>query len=233
MYHLVEKRKLWFSISLVLILPGIIFMIWSGLTRGQLLPLSIDFTGGTIWELRFEQAVAPDDVRQVFVAAGYNDTTVFNVDNPETVQIKFKPVTSDEKEQLKASLSERFGAYEELSYRSLGPTIGAEVSRAAILAVIVASVLIMLYIAWAFRQVPHPFRYGTAAVVALVHDVLVLFSFVAIMNLVAGWEMDALTLTAILTVIGFSVNDTVVVFDRIRENLRRHRGESFRHRGQP
>jgi preprotein translocase subunit SecF len=93
------------------------------------------------------------------------------------------------------------------------------VSQAAFIAVILASLLIMLYIAWAFRQVPHPFRWGVAAVTALFHDVLVVISFLAIMNMIAGWEVDALTLTAVLTVIGYSVNDTVVVFDRIRERF--------------
>ena len=98
-------------------------------------------------------------------------------------------------------------------------------SQAALLAVIAASLLILAYIALAFREVSHPFRYGVAAIVALVHDVLITVSFLSIMNLIAGWELDALFLTATLTVIGFSVNDTIVIFDRIRENLRRHRGE--------
>ena len=92
---------------------------------------------------------------------------------------------------------------------------------------VVASLLILLYLAFAFRQVEHPFRYGICAVIALVHDVLVTITFVCIMNWLAGWEIDALFLTAILTVVGYSVSDTVVVFDRIRENLRRTRGESL------
>ncbi|MBW7884720.1 MAG: protein translocase subunit SecF [Caldilineaceae bacterium] len=227
MYHIVEKRKLWFIISLVLVLPGLISMVYFGVTRGQILPLSIDYTGGTVWEVRFAQEVQPAAVRQVFVDAGYSDTIVFTVNDNKTVQIKFKPVDGDQKESLRQALEEKFGAAEELTYRSLGPTIGREVSQAAFVAVMAASLLIMLYIAWAFRQVPHPFRYGTAAIVALVHDVLVTISFIGIMNFVSGWEVDALTLTAILTVIGYSVNDTVVVFDRLRENLRRHRGEVF------
>jgi len=227
MYHIVEKRNIWFTISAILILPSLLFMLWSGITRGQVLPLSIDYTGGTVWEVSFEQPVAPADVRQVFVDAGYNDTTVFTVNNDSTVQIKFKPVDGDQKEALRQALEAQFGPLVENTYRSLGPTVGREVSQAAVIAVAAASVLILLYIAWAFRSVPHPFRYGVAAIVALVHDVLVSLSFLAIMNLVAGWEMDALTLTALLTVIGYSVNDTVVIFDRLRENLHRYRNESF------
>jgi len=227
MYHIVEKRNIWFTISVILVLPSLLFMLWSGITRGQILPLSIDYTGGTVWEVTFEQPVQPAAVRQVFVDAGYNDTTVFTVNNDSTVQIKFKPVDGDQKEALRQSLEAQFGPLVENTYRSLGPTIGREVSQAAVIAVAAASVLILLYIAWAFRSVPHPFRYGVAAIVALVHDVLVSLSFLAIMNLVAGWELDALTLTAILTVIGYSVNDTVVIFDRLRENLHRYRNESF------
>lgn len=227
MYHIVEKRNIWFTISAILILPSLLFMLWSGITRGQILPLSIDYTGGTVWEVTFQQAVQPATVRQVFVEAGYNDTTVFTVNNDSTVQIKFKPVDGDQKEALRQALEAQFGPLVENTYRSLGPTIGREVSQAAVIAVAAASLLILLYIAWAFRSVPHPFRYGVAAIVALVHDVLVSLSFLAIMNLVAGWEIDALTLTALLTVIGYSVNDTVVIFDRLRENLHRYRNESF------
>ncbi len=228
MYNLVERRNLWFTISAIAILPGLLFMIWHTFTAGTPLPLSIDYTGGTQWEIRFEQAVAPTEVRQVFVEAGYPDTTAFLVgDDGRTVQLKFKPIDTAQKEALAAQVQEKFGPFEERFYRSIGPTIGAEVSRAAVAAVVVASLLILLYIAWAFREVSHPFRYGTAAILALIHDVLVTISFFSIMNLVAGWEVDALFLTAILTVIGFSVNDTIVIFDRIRENLRRFRTESF------
>jgi preprotein translocase subunit SecF len=227
MYHIVEKRNIWFILSTILVIPSLIYMIWSGATRGQVLPLSIDYTGGTVWEVSFDQAVAPADVRQVFVDAGYGDTSVFTVNDDSTVQIKFKPVDADQKETLRQALEAKFGPLVENTYRSLGPTVGREVSQAGILAVAAASLLILLYIAWAFRSVPHPFRYGVAAVVALVHDVLVTISFLCIMNLIAGWEFDALTLTAILTVIGYSVNDTVVIFDRLRENIHRYRNESF------
>ncbi len=226
--NLVERRKLWFGISLVSILPGILYMIWHMATVGTPLPLAIDYTGGTQWEMRFEQPVAPTDLRQVFVEAGYSDTSAFLVeDDGRTVQLKLKSIDPDQKDALIAAVNARFGTFDERSYRSIGPTIGAEVSRAALLAVIAASALILVYIAFAFREVPHPFRFGTAAILALVHDVFVTISFLAIMSLIAGWEVDALFLTAALTVIGFSVNDTIVIFDRIRENLQRYRNESF------
>jgi preprotein translocase subunit SecF len=227
MYDIVGRRGLWYTISLILIVPGIFFMIFSLATHGTILPLSIDYTGGTLWELKFDEPTTPAAVRQVFIDAGFSDTTAFTVDDGEAIQVKFKNIEIAEKEVLAASLQTQVGSFEERSYRSIGPAIGTEVSRAAMGAVVIASLGILLYIAWAFRQVSHPFRYGTCAVIALVHDVLVTVTFVGVMNLLLGWEIDALFLTAILTVIGFSVNDTIVVFDRIRENLKKYRGEDF------
>ena len=227
MYHFVERRALWFTISLIAVVPGILFMIYELATTGAPLPLSIDYTGGTLWEMRFEEAVAPNDVRKIFVDGGFPGTTAFSVENPETVQVKFDNIDIPQKEVLIAAVTDAIGPFEERAFRSIGPSIGTEVSRAAILAVALASLLILIYIAVAFRQVSHPIRYGACAVIALVHDMLVTITFFGIMNLVAGWEIDALFLTAALTVIGFSVNDTIVVFDRLRENLRRYRSESF------
>ncbi|RIK52434.1 MAG: protein translocase subunit SecF [Chloroflexi bacterium] len=227
MYDIVGRRPLWYVVTLILIVPGIVFMIWSMFTYGTLLPLNIDYTGGTLWELRFDRPVEPEAVRQLFVENGYTSADAYTVGDDQTVQVKFANIDIAAKEDLTAALTSAFGAFEERSYRSIGPTIGGEVSRAALGAVVISSVGILIYIAWAFRQVAHAFRYGTCAIIALVHDVLVTVTFVGIMHWVAGWEVDALFLTAILTVIGFSVNDTIVIFDRIRENLRRHRGEDF------
>ncbi len=224
MYRLVEHRRIWFLLSLIAILPGIVFMLWNLSTSGTLLPLSIDYTGGTQWEMRFAEPVAPTDVGNVFVEAGFSDTKAFHVEDDRTVQVKFKNIDISQKERIQQAIVARFGEFDERLYRSIGPAIGAEVSRAALLAVIAASILILIYIALAFREISYPLRYGMAAIVALVHDVLITVSFLSIMNLFAGWEIDALFLTATLTVIGFSVNDTIVIFDRIRENLRRYRG---------
>jgi len=226
MYDIVGRRQIWYLLSLLMILPGLIFMGYHFATYGTLLPLNIDYTGGTLWEMRFAQAVEPNTVRQVFVDAGFPDTTVFNVEDAQTIQAKLKDLSVAEKTAVAAAVTSKVGPFEERSYRSIGPSIGGEVSTAAIGAVLIASIGIMLYIAWAFRQVPNSFRYGVCAVVALVHDTLVTISFI-IMNIVAGWEIDALFLTAILTVIGFSVHDTIVVFDRIRENIRKFRGEDL------
>lgn len=227
MFRIVERRGVYFLFSLALTLPCIFFMIWSATTRGTWLPLSIDYTGGSLWEMRFAQPMQLATVRQALAAAGHTHATVFHVEDDRTVQVKFESVTSDRKEVLEQQLTEQLGAFEELAFRSLGPTVGEEVGHAALLAVLVASVLILCYIWMMFRQVSHPFRYGACAVVALIHDVLIILSFVCVMNLIAGWEIDALFLTAVLTVIGYSVNDTIVIFDRIRENFKRYPGMSL------
>jgi preprotein translocase subunit SecF len=225
--RIVERRGLYFLISLLFVLPGIIYMIVSTFTTGHPLPLSIDYTGGVTWEMRFAEPVQPTDVRQILINEGHPDTVATLIEDDRTVQVRTDELTPEEKTNLVNEITATFGSFEERLYRNIGPAIGSEVSRASIIAVAVASILILLYLAWSFRQVPHPFRYGTCAVVALVHDVLVTISFITIMYLIAGWEIDALFLTAILTVIGYSVSDSIVVFDRIRENLKRHRSESF------
>lgn len=226
--RIVERRGLWFLISLIVMLPGVIYMLIALFTGNPILPLSIDYTGGVTWEVRFEQDIQPGEVVEAVAAAtGLEDVNATTVGDDQTVQIKTKEMTPEQKQAVSDALTAQFGPFSERSYTNIGPAIGSEVSRAAMLAVGLASLLILLYLAWSFRQVPHPLRYGTSAVVALVHDVLVTFSFIAIMNWFFGWEVDALFLTAILTVIGYSVSDSIVIFDRIRENLRRHRQESF------
>lgn len=228
MYNLVERRPLWFTISLIAIIPGVLLMLWSLISTGAPLPLSIDYTGGTLWELRFDEPVDPATVRELFEETGYPDTTAFLVEDDRTVQLKLKNIDGPAKEVLKKALADSaMGTPEERSFRSIGPSIGSEVSRAAVIAIAVAALLILIYIAIVFRGVPNPVRFGVCAVIALVHDVLIMVTFMLLMYLIFGWEVDALFLTAALTVIGFSVNDTIVVFDRIRENLRRYRTESF------
>ncbi|MEZ4583894.1 MAG: hypothetical protein R3A10_20040 [Caldilineaceae bacterium] len=142
-------------------------MIYMLATTGSPLPLSIDFTGGTLWEMRFDQPVTPGEVRQTFAQAGYQDTVAYSVGGDATdIQVKLKNLDTPAKEALVQQVEANLGTFEELSYRSIGPAIGSEVSRAALLAIALASVFIILYVAWAFRQVSHPFRFGACAVSA-------------------------------------------------------------------
>jgi len=227
MFDIVGKRKWYFLASALVISLGVAAMIISTIRYGSPVRLSVDFTGGAMLEVRFEQPVRPEEVREVFVERGYSDTLVQTAGDERTALIRSKPLESEEKEKLEAALREKFGPLEELRFESVGPTIGQEVTRAASVAVIAASIAILVFIWIAFHRVPNAFRYGTCAILAMFHDILVSTGFFAVMGLIRAWEVDALFLTAILTVLGFSVQDTIVVFDRIRENIPKHRGEPF------
>jgi preprotein translocase subunit SecF len=227
MFNIVQRRYLYFTLSAIVIFPGVIAMIISMIQFGTPLKLSIDFTGGAMQEVRFEQSVQPGEVRQVFINQGYGDTTVQTAGDGSTVIIRSKFLDNVAKVQLQEVLRDTIGPFQELRFEAVGPTIGGEVTRAAGIAVLAASVVILFFIWWAFRNVPNSFRYGVCAIAAMIHDVLVVCGLFAIAGLVLGWEVDALFLTALLTVIGFSVQDTIVVFDRIRENIPKRRGEDY------
>ncbi len=228
MLHLVEKRKWYFLLSTIIIIPGLVAMIYSTITTGLPFKLAIDFTGGSIWELSFPQPVQPAELRQVFTDAGLSDTAVTTLSGGNTLQVRLKPLDETQKIQLTAAIKAKFGSdVNELQFTSVGPAIGREVTQASVLAVIAASLAIMGFLIVAFRKVPHPFRFGASAVIAMIHDILVTAGIFSILSLIFGWQADALFLTAVLTVIGFSVQDTIVVFDRIRENTPKYRGESF------
>jgi preprotein translocase subunit SecF len=227
MFNIVEKRHWYFLLSALFIIPGLATMIYSIVVFGAPIKLGIDFTGGALLELRFEEAIQPAEVRQVFVDEGYVGTTVQSTANDRTVLIRTKPMDPATKEQLVGAVQQQLGAAEELRFESVGPAVGAEVTRAAGIAVAVAAIFILLFIIFAFRKVPNAFRYGVCAIAAMIHDILVTVGLFSVAGFVLNWEADALFLTAILTVIGFSVQDTIVVFDRIRENIPKRRGEPF------
>ena len=228
MFRLVEKRRWYFLISASIIIPGLIAMIYSTATTGLPFKLAIDFTGGSIWKLSFDVPVQPADVRQVFVDAGYGDTAVTTLGDGRTAQVRLKDIDETEKLALTDALKARFGQnVAEEQFSAVGPAIGREVTQAATFAVLAASVVILIFMIIAFRKVVRPFRYGVAAIIAVLHDLLLTLGIFSILSLVFGWEADALFLTALLTVISFSMQDKIVVFDRIRENSPKYRGESF------
>jgi preprotein translocase subunit SecF len=221
-FDIVGKRKWFFLFSALIMVPGLVFLLLGGLKLG------IDFTGGTIWELRFNAPVESLAVRQVLVENGYEGASVqLAQDNAVLIRGPELKEGSEEKERLANALRGRFGDFTELQITTVGPTVGNSISQRAIAAVALMSVGILLYLAYAFRQAPHPFRYGVCAVVAMLHDVIVVVGIFAILGYFFGVEIDALFVTALLTVIGFSVHDTIVVFDRIRENAGKRTGDTF------
>ena len=190
------------------------------------LRLGIDFTGGSMLEVRLSERAQPAEIKAVYAAAGFPEARV-QTTGDATFIVRTRDMASSEKEAIKAVLGGRFGEVTELRFEVVGPVVGGELTSKAVLAVAAACVMILLYLWWAFRQVNQSYRYGMCAIIALAHDVLVVLGVWAILGRVLGFELDALFVTAILTVVGYSVHDTIVVFDRIRENFGRFPGESF------
>ncbi len=231
MFDIIGKRYWYFLISALLIVPGLIAMVYSTLTYGTPVRLSIDFTGGSLMVIKFQQPTTEDAIRDVFRIYGFANPIVQHLGKPEdnTWQVRMGFVTIETADQIKALLADRIGPIDEASstFTTVGPAVGHEVTRAATVAVVIASLLVGAFIIITFHRVPNAFRYGVSAISAMTHDILVALGFVSIMGLFLNWEVEALFLTAILTVIGFSVQDKIVVFDRIRENTSRRRGEPF------
>jgi preprotein translocase subunit SecF len=216
--NIVKRRYLYFTISLIVIIPGLIaLLVWG-------LPLAIDFTGGSLLDITFSgQAPEPAQILAVYAQFDLGDSQVQSSGSQEVI-IRSKDMTEDLKTQIVDALQQKFNQTITVQrFDTVGPSIGREVAARAAEAVALAAIGIMAYITYAFRGVPHAFRYGVAAIIAMLHDVAVVVGIEAILGHFLGWEVDSLFLTALLTVIGFSVHDTIVVFDRIRENSNTYR----------
>ena len=283
MYDVVGKRNLWFAISAILTIPGIIFILLGGLKP------SIDFTGGTEWEVRYADEPSAAEMTATLRDLGYEEIVVTELQDgflrirtepidlipPETAEpspsgsvspsgsaeasasadasASAEPSASASAEpsasasaaasgsaepspsatpapiaagtefaNLESELESQFGAGEPRSVRTVGPIIGADLIRSSAILIIIGELFILAYL-W----IRFGFRFGTAAIIALLHDVILVVGVFAFLGLFFNVEFDALFVTSLLTIIGFSVHDTIVVFDRIRENRVRHAGESF------
>jgi preprotein translocase subunit SecF len=211
----VGKRNWFFLLSLLVIAPGIVFLLLApGLKPG------IDFTGGSSLALEFQAEVDQGDLRDELALAGHADSIVQRLEE-RTFFIRTKELSEEVKDGLVETLQARFSpdGLVVLSFDMVSPVVASETVVSALWAVLAAAVGIFLYVWWAFRNVPSPFRYGTAAIVALLHDAMVVVGIFAILGEVADIEVNTMFLIALLTVIGYSVNDTIVVFDRLRENV--------------
>jgi len=222
--NIIGKRYIFFIFSLIIIVPGLILLAINGL------PLSIDFTSGSYLEVKFESGNPPPPAEVIRL---YQDTF-----NAKDVQVK---TTEDgslivrsaflrglSEGSIITALEQRFNDKITLVRSdAIDPVIGKEVAYRALAAVGIAAVMVILYIFFAFRGLSHAFRYGICAIIAMLHDVLILVSLGVIGGILFNWQVDALFLTAVLTVIGFSVQDKIVVFDRIRENSQVYRRLSF------
>jgi len=213
-FNLIGKRYLYFLFSLLVIIPGLIgFGLWG-------LPLSIDFTSGSMLEVKFQSGNLPQpaDVIAIYDQVGLKDSRVQTTADG-TLVIRSRDMTNDTKTQIISTMEKQFNDKATiLQFNTVGPAIGKEVTTNAAIAVALAALGILLYIWFAFRKIPNAYRYGIAAIIAMLHDVLVVIGVQTFLSHFMGWEFDSLFLTALLTVIGFSVHDTIVVFDRVREN---------------
>jgi len=231
-------RKRWsFLFSLLVTIPGLIFIVATPLSGGALgLKFSVDYTGGTVWEFKLEQPADALVVRDVIAAAGHPEVQVAEAGSGFLI-MRTKPLDlqsgseSDpsqpagaELAAIRAAIESEVGPIAEAgSLSTVGPVISQDLTQQAILLIALGSIGIVLWMTYRFRNL----RFGLAALVALLHDVIVTVGFFAVAGTLFGVEIDALFITAMLTIIGFSVHDTIVVFDRVRENLARYAGAPF------
>lgn len=216
-YNIIGYRKAWYLISgSILALCIIAFSLWG-------LKLGIDFTGGSLVELKFEKSRPSIEELSGVLPESFGTVHITPV-GTNGASLRLKSLTQEEHQTLLKSFQDKYGATEVMEQRftSVGPVVGEELQRKSIYAIIVVLTAIVLYIAWAFRKISKPvpsWQYGLAAIVALFHDVFLPIGVFAVLGHFWGVEVDTLFITALLTVLGFSIHDTIVVFDRIREHL--------------
>ncbi len=217
---IIGRRKLWYAISTLLILPGLISLATHGLRLG------IDFTGGSTEVV--QGSLSRDKFTKLSSDLGFTDVVV-TPESGNRTSVRFSDkanasLANTHHNALKARLAQ--AGFTEIQFSNVGPVVSKDITRNAIVAIAVVSLAIVIYIGFAFRNAPPPVKpvsFGIATIIALLHDALFLIGLFSILGWLFKVEVDALFVTAVLTVIGFSVHDTIVVFDRVRENLRRER----------
>jgi preprotein translocase subunit SecF len=225
MFDITSKRLRFFMVSGVMILIGIIFLSIGGLQMGN------EFKSGSQLRVSFdEQVVSQSDLRTALADMGYGNAVIqseITASGQGDFLIRTGEISGAAKVQMVDDLGAKFGAVTELEFNNVSPEVATETGRNAIIAVAVASIGILLYVTWAFRRMPRPFRYGTCGIIALVHDVLVVVGVFAIFGFALDWQINVMFITGVLAVIGYSINNTVVIFDRIRENITRGVSNDF------
>jgi len=219
MINIVGNRLWFFIVSGLLVVVGIISLAAFGLKTG------IDFSAGSLLTVKFDQPITAADVEKELPGFGFNGTV--EIDAQGDIVIRTVELSTQQKSTLEQDLTAKFGNLTELEFISLDPTVARKTAQSAGIATAVASVGILLYIAFAFRKASKPFHFGVCAVAALFIDVIVVLGVFSILGKLVNWEIDLVLVTGILTVIGYAVNDTIVVFDRIRENQKKYPGIDF------
>jgi preprotein translocase subunit SecF len=221
MFDIIGKRFWYFLISGVVILTGIIALFVFGLKPG------IEFRSGSEVTVIFDQEVDKEQVVQTLADLGYGsgNTIVRKAGNEYIIDLPELDDTA--KEDLRTGLTDKLGQFQDGGFQLVSAKAAASTTRNTIIAVILSGVGMLIYISWAFRRMPNPFRWGVCAIVAVVHDLLVSIGVFALLGGIFGWQIDLMFIAGILTVIGYSVNDVIVNFDRIRENVRNQGSANF------
>jgi preprotein translocase subunit SecF len=212
-FDIIGKRKIWYAISSLLIIASLFFMVTRGFNMG------IDFTGGTIMDLRFEKAVNINDVRAVLNEYNLSNSTIqlsgesSSSTESENVMIRTVDLEEQERKEVMAALTDKLGSYQVLREEKVGATMGTELIMNAVYATIISWLLIIAYVSYRFE-----FKFGISAVLGLAHNVIIVLGAFALTQR----QIDSSFVAALLTIIGYSINDTIVIFDRIRENLKLH-----------
>ena len=219
--NLIGKRRIWYAISLIIIVPGLIALFIGGLKLG------IDFSGGS--ESEIEGQLDNTKISELANSISLKDVTIISTSSNREL-IRYRVPNSSNIEAKHQEFKTKLSSINisEIRFDTIGPSVSKDITKNALISIILASIAIVLYIAFAFRNVPPPassWNFGIAAIIALLHDALLLIGIFAILGRFLGIEVDSLFVTAVLTVIGFSVHDTIVVFDRIRENLRYYKDD--------
>jgi preprotein translocase subunit SecF len=213
-FNFMNKKALWFGISGLLLVPGLIAIVMCLTQFGAPLKLGIDFTGGSLAQLTFEKPVTAQEVKTVVGKTGHADAQVQIADG-KTALIRTKAMSSEERQAMLDAVKAKLGAFKADRFESVGPTVGKELLLNSLSAVGLTLLGIIGYVSYRYQ-----FDFAMCAISALVHDVLFIMGVFALLGLTLGVEVDSLFVTAVLTVVGFSVHDTIIIYDRIRENMR-------------
>ncbi len=222
-----KNYRYFFIFSGLLTVLAFIFILTGGLKPG------IDFRGGTLWDVRFEENTDIGEIRDSLQAAGYSVST--QLTNNQSVIIKTESLNQEQLDDLRKLITDKFGNFTENSFEAIGPSIGKELVSKAYWQIILVCLGIIFYISYSFRKVGSEMKQGSlsswkmgaAAVIALIHDLIITVGVFAVLGRYKGVEIDSLFVTALLTILGFSVHDTIVVFDRIRESVKKYPYKSF------
>jgi preprotein translocase subunit SecF len=223
MFDIIGKRFWYFLISGIVIGVGIVSFIVYGFQPG------VQFSSGSELIVTFGDnvTVGKAELTSALAQLGYGGKTAV-VRKAGTDFIVDLPQLDDAgKAAVRAGLTDKLGAFRDGGFESVTRESAAKMTRNAFIAVLISAIGMLLYISWAFRRVPNPIRWGACAIASLLHDILVVVGVFALLGGVLGWQVDLMFIAAVLTVVGYSVNDTIVIFDRIRENVRRYPGADF------